>query len=111
MASSSIEESDRAVDYNRKDLIAYLERTLKQKLQDTTIRAITVNPVSHFLPKMRIEVGQVCAHLEADAPPEVVVGIFESKLFVVCTPTRGAMTGLPYFFVRQDVRKVEFEDE
>ncbi len=88
-------------------LRAYLVKTLGVPVHDTPIRAITVNPMSRFQPKMRIEVGQRCANLEAEARPEEVVAIMESKLFLVITKTRGYFAGMPYFFVRSDVRNVE----
>jgi hypothetical protein len=92
-------------------LRAHLVRTLKVPVYDTRIRAITVNPMSRHQPKMRIEVGRHYANLEPDAPPEEVVAIMESKLYLVITPTRGYFQGMPYLFMRPDVRGVELADE
>lgn len=94
---------------DREHIVDYLEKTLKVRLRDTRIRAITVNPGSRYQPKMRIKVGRYCANLESSAPPQLVVGIFETDLFVVCTPERGAGRGLPHFLARPDVRYAEEE--
>jgi len=96
--------------FDRQQLVEYLETTLKTRIRPKRIKAITVNPASHDLPKMRIEVGSYQANLEPERPAELVVGIFETTLFVVCTPQRGGLTGLPYFFARPDIRRVEVED-
>lgn len=92
-------------------LRAYLAKTLNAPVYDKRIRAITVNPMSRFQPPMRIEVGRRCAHLEPEAPVEEVVAIMESKLFLVITKTRGYFEGMPYFFVRPDVKNVEVANE
>jgi len=98
------------VKFDRQQLIEYLEATLKTSIRPKRIKAITVNPSSHDLPKMRIEVGSYHASLEPERPAELVLGIFETTLFVVCTPERGGLKGLPYFFARPDVRRVELDD-
>jgi hypothetical protein len=98
------------VEFDRQQLIEYLEATLKAPIRPKRIKAITVNPSSHDLPKMRIEVGSYQANLESERSAELVIGIFETTLFVVCTPERGGLQGLPYFFARQDVRRVELDD-
>lgn len=84
-----------------------LEKTLRVKIRPKTIKSIRVNPSNRFLPNMYIEVGKFCKNLEADAPVEEVVAIFDSTLFLVCTQNRGIEKGLPYFFARQDVYYVE----
>jgi len=55
---------------------------------------------------MHIEVGSQCANLEPDAPSQLVVAIFESRSFIVCTPDHGTGKGMPYFFTRDEVKKV-----
>ncbi len=59
---------------------------------------------------MRIIVGQWYENLEPESPLEKVIAIFESTVFLVCTPQRGGEKGMPYFFHRQDVQKVEYEE-
>jgi hypothetical protein len=56
---------------------------------------------------MRIEVGRTYSELEPGSPLEKVLAIFESVSFLVCTERRGIAEGLPYFFAREDVRRVE----
>jgi len=95
---------------SRIEILAYLNATSKTPVKATRIRAITVNPASHRLPKLRIEVGGRYAGLEEGASSEEVLAIFESVSFLVCTQSRGAGVGAPYYFGREDVRKVEFEE-
>ncbi|MFH2056058.1 MAG: hypothetical protein ABIJ61_08880 [bacterium] len=96
---------------DREQIKTYLETDLEIKVKERAIRAIKVNPSQHAQPPLHIVVGKVCAHLEPDAPPEQVLAIFDATTFLVCTATRGAGSGLPYFFAREDVRRVEFDDE
>ena len=85
----------------------YLEDLTGQKISDKKIRALGVNPPYHGQPKRLIEVGKYYADLEPEAPSEQVIAIYESKSFCVCTPNRGAGTGLPYFFTRDTIYIVE----
>ncbi|MDD3732388.1 MAG: hypothetical protein PHU88_08450 [candidate division Zixibacteria bacterium] len=86
----------------------YLEQLLGQKLKDRPIRAIGVNPRYHGLPKRLIEEGGIYDNLEPGAPSERVLAIFEGTLFCVCTTGRGAGTGMPYLFHREDIYTVEY---
>ena len=56
---------------------------------------------------MLIEVGKTYRDLEYDAPPDRVLAIFESTTFLVCSQSRGIEGGIPYFFSKEDVRRVE----
>jgi hypothetical protein len=84
-----------------------LEKLTRSKIRNKKIKSITVNPAHHSLPPMTITVGEKCKNLEPDSPAEEVLAIFEASAFLVCTENRGIDKGLPYFFVRADVRKVE----
>jgi hypothetical protein len=97
---------DRLDEKRLKEIKQHLEKLTGTSIRSKRIRSINVNPSSHHLPKMTIEVGQVCKTLEPDAPPEKVLAIFESTLFMVVTETRGFGGGLPYFFFRGDVKDV-----
>ncbi|MBD3404455.1 hypothetical protein GF420_16305 [candidate division GN15 bacterium] len=88
-----------------------LEETVKGRIKPRRIRAIDVNSSQHWQPPLHIEVGRRCAHLEKDAPVEEVLAIFESTAFMVCTQSRGVDTPLPYYFSREDVRRVVYADE
>lgn len=92
----------------RERIRTYLEQLTGVKVRDRKVKGIRVNPSQHSLPPLHIEVGKVCANLEPEAPPEKVLAIFEATVYLVCTATRGAGQGLPYFFAREDVTKVEF---
>ena len=94
-------------DLDESGIRAYLEQLIGKKLRPKRIRAILVNPTSQLLPKMYLEVGRSYSGLEPGAPKEKVVAIFETASFLVCTPDRGAGKGLPYFFSRQDILRVE----
>jgi hypothetical protein len=87
-----------------------LEQKMGVKIRPNKIIAITVNPASHSLPKMHIVIGREYKNLEPDAPLEQVLAIFEATTFIVCTQNRGVEKGIPYFFAREDVRKVEVMD-
>jgi hypothetical protein len=91
----------------REKIRLYLESLTGVQIRDAVIKSIDVNPAYHSLPRMRITAGEVCANLEPDAPPEMVVAIFEAPSYLICTPTRGAGEGLPYFFTREEVQHVE----
>jgi len=93
----------------REQIMAYLRSTSKTPVKDKRIRAITVNPAYRWQPTIRIEVGQSYANLEPGALAEPVLAIFEAVSFLVCTQTRGGGQGAPYYFSREDVRKVELE--
>jgi len=91
----------------REQLRRELEKRLHVKIRPRQIRAIDVNSAQHWQPAMTIEVGKTYRDLEFDAPPDLVLAIFESTTFMVCTQTRGVEGGIPYFFSREDVRRVE----
>jgi hypothetical protein len=92
----------------RLEILAYLRSTSRTPVKDKRLRAITVNPAYRWQPKIRIEVGQAYANLEPGSPREEILAIFESASFLVVTESRGAGTGAPYFFSREDVRRVEY---
>ena len=100
-------QTNRLTDEERERIRLYLEKTLGHPVQAKIIKAIVVNPHYHGQPKRKIEVGQYCADLEPGRPRELVLAIFETKLFCVCTKERGAGEGLPYFFTRDTIRSVE----
>gem|GEM_PF-1104217 len=87
------------------------EETLKVPVQTRRIRAIEVVSVYHWQPKLFIEVGKMCADLWKDSPPELVVAIFESRSFLVCTPDHGVDRGAPHVFTHEDVRRVILRDQ
>jgi hypothetical protein len=94
-------------DSGRNQIRSYLEDFTGQRLKAREIKSIDVNPSHHSLPPLHIEVGKVCALLEPDAPPQRVLAIFEASVFLVCTRARGFGRGLPYFFAKEDVSRVE----
>lgn len=89
------------------EIKAYIENLTGHRVRDKKIRAIGVNPLYHGTPKRLLEVGHYYADLEPGAPSQKIVAIFETTLFCVCTPDRGAGIGLPYFFTRESVYRVE----
>lgn len=93
-------------DARREEIRQYLEKLVKQPVKSERIKALDVNPLYHGMPRMHIEVGSQCANLEPDAPSQLVVAIFESRSFIVCTPDHGTGKGMPYFFTRDEVKKV-----
>jgi hypothetical protein len=82
------------------------EEAMDIHIRDQRIRSIEINSAYQWQPKLHVEVGKYCANMWKDAPPELVVAIFESRVFLVCTPDHGAERGAPHIFTRDDVRKV-----
>lgn len=93
-------------DIRYEEIKAYIERLTGHRVREKKIRAIGVNPLYHGTPRRLLEVGRRYADLEPGSPAEEIVAIFETTLFCVCTPQRGAGQGLPYFFTRESVYEV-----
>jgi hypothetical protein len=89
------------------ELKTYIEELTGHKVRHRKIQALGVNPLYHGQPKRLLEIGKYYAEMEPGAPPEQIVAIFETTLFCVCTPNRGAGKGLPYFFTRESVYVVK----
>jgi hypothetical protein len=89
-----------------REIKTYLEKTLGYPIRDKKIAALGVNSLYHGQPKRLIEVGKNYSDLEPGSPSEKVIAIFETKLFCVCTESRGCLQGLPYFFTRETVYNV-----
>jgi len=94
----------------REEIRLYLEKTLGHPVRKKHITALGVNPPYHGQGKRLLEVGNSYADLEPGSPSEKILAIFETKLFCVCTATRGAGEGLPYFFTRDTVYEVRGTD-
>ncbi len=93
------------------ELRAKLDKQLKPDVKKRRIKAIKINSAYHWQPPLYIEVGKKVGPLEPDAPPELIVAIYESSAFMVVTPKHGYDEGLPHFFAKEDVQQVvEFED-
>ncbi|MEW5796471.1 MAG: hypothetical protein AB1772_08920 [Candidatus Zixiibacteriota bacterium] len=92
-------------------LRAKLERVYQAPVSRRRIRAIRTNSAYRWQPPLYVEVGCTCAVLTKDGPPELVVAIFESDSFLVCTPDHGAECGSPHIFTRADVRQVIYSDK
>ena len=104
---SSDHESNMISAEEREGIKEYLEGVVLGKIRDRKIKSIRVNMTYGNFPHVVIEVGKYYSGLEPDAPYEQVVAIFESESFLVCTRERGAGGGLPYYFVRENVREVK----
>ena len=91
------------------DLKERLEKMLRAPIKPRRIAALRVNSAQHWQPPMWVKVGEICKHLEPDSPGELVLAIFESTTFVVCTPEHGPGGQAPHFFSREDVRQVVLE--
>ena len=83
-----------------------LEKKYGVPVSDRRIRALRVNSGYRWQPPLYIERGKYCAHLSPDGPPEMIVEIFESRSFLVCTPDHGVEEGSPHIFTRADVKQV-----
>jgi hypothetical protein len=83
-----------------------LEEMFGERVSNRSIRALRVNSGYRWQPPLHVEVGQYCASLTPNGPPEEIVAIFESRSFLVCTPDHGAKNGSPFIFTRADVKQV-----
>lgn len=97
-------------EFDREGVRQYLEKLVKAPVLPKLITSLTVNPLYHGSSKMTVVVGNYVGSLEPGASPELVLAIFESKSFLVVTPSRGNMRGLPYFFTRQEVIRADAMD-
>ena len=85
-----------------------LEEMFDERVSDRRILALRINSGYRWQPPLYVEVGQCCASLTPDEPPEMIVAIFESRSFLVCTPDHGVENGSPFIFTRDDVKQVIF---
>jgi hypothetical protein len=83
-----------------------LEATYNEAVSGRRIRGLRVNSSYRWQPPLHMEVGKYCSHLSPDGPPELVLAIYESRSFLVCTPEHGIKQGSPYIFTRADVKGV-----
>ena len=83
-----------------------LEQTFHETVSRRRIQAIHTNSAYRWQPPLHIEIDRSCAGLTKEGPPELVVAIYESHSFLVCTPDHGFERGSPHIFTRADVRQV-----
>jgi hypothetical protein len=89
---------------------AAIEKLIGVSVSSKKIKSIGVNPRARHIPKMTIEVSHTYNELEPKAPAEKVLAIYEATLFCVCTETRNGINAPPYFFLREDVFNVEYDE-
>ena len=92
---------------NREEIRLYLEQLFGQPVEDDLFISITVNPPYHGQNQRTINVGQVVDSLEPGSPAEEILAIFESRSFLVVTPSRGAGSGMPYIFPRHTIISIQ----
>ena len=87
----------------------FAEKTLQWNVKDTEIKSITVYAKRiRGRDKIRkITVGEEISPPIADTPGEPVLAIFESTTYLVVTPNRGGIQGVPYLWGKEDVIGVE----
>ena len=90
----------------------FAETNLGWEVRDTKISKIAVSKFSER--KKDKVVTEICVGEEAstdlfDTPSEPVLAIFESNAYLVITPNRGGLRGLPYLFGHEQVLSVERE--
>lgn len=83
----------------------FAEDTTGWQVRDIGIKAIVARNRRYDEP-VRIEVDQEFPHLIADSPGEKVIAIFESNAYLVVTPNRGGIRGIPYLFGKHEVLQV-----
>jgi hypothetical protein len=85
----------------------YLEDFIGGRIRNRRIASIRVLMSYKGRPSVTIRVGRFYDDLEPEAPREQILAIFESESFLAVTNSRGALTGPPYYFTRENVREVE----
>ena len=97
----------------REGIRKFVEETMGGKVNGREIKAIWVHPRSEhkrIYDDIKIEVGKYLDNRMSDTPNEKVMAIFESNTFLVCTPNRGVLRGMPYLYGKEEVYKVEEMD-
>ena len=97
----------------REGIRKFVEETMGWKVNSREIKAIWVHPRSEhkrIYDDIKIEVGEYLDNRMSDTPNEKVMAIFESNTFLVCTPNRGVLRGIPYLYGKEEVYKVEEMD-
>jgi len=97
----------------REGIRKFVEETMGGKVKSREIKAIWVQPRSEhkrIYDDIKIEVGEYLDNRMSDTPNEKVMAIFESNTFLVCTPNRGVLRGIPYLYGKEEVYKVEEMD-
>ncbi len=92
----------------REGIRKFVEETMG-RINSREIKAIWVYPRSEHkrINDIKIEVGKYLDNRMSDTPNEQVMAIFESNTFLVCTPNRGVLRGIPYLYGKDEVYKVE----
>ena len=85
----------------------YLEKLIGARVLKRKIKTLGVRSKYRWQPDMKIEIGKYYSKLEPNSPKELVLAIFESSVFCVCTAERGMNKGMPYLFNKEDVYLVE----
>jgi len=97
----------------RHEIKKFVEKNMYWKITSKEIKAIWVHPRSEhkrIYDDIKIEVGEYLDNRMSDTPNEKVMAIFESNTFLVCTPNRGVLRGMPYLYGKEEVYKVEEMD-
>ena len=86
----------------------FAEQTMGRKVDDTDIKGLKVRDMDSATLVTEIRVGGTLpTSLRADTPGEKILAIFEaSNLFLVVTPNRGGIRGMPYLFGKDEVVEV-----
>ncbi len=91
----------------REGIRKFAEETTGWTVSNRRIRTILVHTSRHNVGNIKIEIGKYVDSRMSDTPNEEVMAIFESNAFLVCTPNRGVLRGMPYLYGKDEVYKVE----
>ena len=93
----------------REDIRKFAEKTTGWTVSNRRIKAIWVHPhpSHHKIYNVKIEIGKYLDSRMSDTPNEEVMAIFESNAFLVCTPNRGVLQGMPYLYGKEEVYELE----
>ncbi len=96
----------------RESFRKFAEETTGGKVEDLHIKSILINDRSHRrLGLVLITVGKILHPKMSDTPGEPVLAIFKSDEYLVVTPNRGGLRGMPYLFGADEVVSVETEQD
>ena len=96
---------------DREALIKHAEDVTGWQVKDTGINSIVVNDRELAITDVRIAEGDRLSPLLSETPNELVLAILESDTYLVVTPTRGGISGMPYLFGLPQVSDVEYRGE
>ncbi|HUU56531.1 MAG TPA: hypothetical protein VMW93_04245 [bacterium] len=86
----------------------FAEETTGWKVEESLIKSILIEDKSgRGFGRVKIEVGEPLHPGMSDFPGEKVMAIFKSNAYLVITPNRGGIRGMPYLYGLDEIVSLE----